>query len=158
MPVVCHRGFVDIINVVAHTIYKNVSLGWRNFLEASSSLVCSGGTLFAGVIKLTEASPFHSWTEQHCLCLWSHHLCRMFSNVIHSAFYLWTDQWRHILDQGWYKLQAQKLFCLFVYSDQKKVFSAQRSTRHLFQINAGSWILYQVDTLVHRTHSYRRLN
>lgn len=56
-------------------IYKNVSLRWRNFLEAFRLLVCIGGTVFAGAIKPTEPSPSHFGTEQHCSGLWSHHLC-----------------------------------------------------------------------------------
>lgn len=68
-------GFADIINVVPHMIYKNVSLRWRNFLEAFRLLVCIGGTVFAGAIKPTEPSPSHFGTEQHCSGLWSHHLC-----------------------------------------------------------------------------------
>lgn len=74
-------------------IYKNVSLRWRNFLEAFGPLVCIGGTVFVGAIKLAHPSPSHFGTEQHCSGLWSHHLCGKkkafpFSNVIYSAFFL----------------------------------------------------------------------
>lgn len=38
-------------------IYKNVSLRWRNFSEALGSLVCIGGTVFAGAIKRPSRVP-----------------------------------------------------------------------------------------------------
>lgn len=86
-------GVADIINVVPHMIYKNVSLRWRNFSEAFGWLVCIGGTVFAGAIKPAEPSPSRFGTEQHCSGGWSHHLCGKkkafpFSNMIYSAFSL----------------------------------------------------------------------
>lgn len=72
-------------------IYKNISLRWRNFWEASGWPACIGGAALAGAIKAAEPSPSLFRTEQHCSGLWAHHLCRKkrafpSSNVIYSAF------------------------------------------------------------------------